>query len=308
MTAKICAVLFVGALLSACTSSTQGSSGSAGTSSAGTSVETSAVPSGGFLVDLDTRVITPLQWSVANAGAYYAASPDQMLAYSSCCDPPAPVMLGTINGERQQRVTQDGWDGLGAGWSPDGSHVVFQQLHMSADELGNLFVYDLTTRHRTRISNFDEGRSWGWWFTFPSFAPDGRSVLFQLPRGNPDEPAWDLWSVPVGGGKEKLVQRDAAWGGYAPDGRLAYLSPVNASTFTGKAIRVQDEPGGPARVLLQGGAYRWVRWSPDGTRISYADGGSVHVVDVATGTVLDVAPGNTAEWFDDHTLLVGPGG
>ena len=61
MTAKICAVLFVGALLTACTSSTQGSSGSAGTSSAGTSVETSAVPSGGFLVDLDTRVITPLQ-------------------------------------------------------------------------------------------------------------------------------------------------------------------------------------------------------------------------------------------------------
>ena len=56
------------------------------------------------------------------------------------------------------------------------------------------------------------------------------------------------------------------------------------------------------------GHLKWLRWSPDGTRISYSDGGSIYVLDVATGSATRVADGGNAEWFDDHTLIVGTGG
>jgi hypothetical protein len=51
-----------------------------------------------------------------------------------------------------------------------------------------------------------------------------------------------------------------------------------------------------------------MRWSPDGTRISYDRGGWIYVVDVATAAITKVEPGDTAEWYDDHTLAIGPGG
>ena len=41
-----------------------------------------------------------------------------------------------------------------------------------------------------------------------------------------------------------------------------------------------------------------------GRGISYSNGGSIYVLDVATGSAKRVAKGGTAEWFDDHTLVV----
>jgi hypothetical protein len=222
MKAKIGAIVLAAAVLSACTSSTHVSSGSVVPSS---DLGVTPVLTGGFLVDVDTHTIRTLPPIVAGAGAYYAVSADRTFAFSSCCDSPAPVMTATTNGELRQRVTPSGWDGIGAQWSPDGSTLVYQQRHMSGNELGNLYTYDVATGRRTRITDFDERRPWGWWFTFPSFAPDDRSVLFQLPRGNTDDPVFDLWSVPVDGGKQTLVRRDAGFGGFAPDGTLAHLAP-----------------------------------------------------------------------------------
>ncbi len=46
---------------------------------------------------------------------------------------------------------------------------------------------------------------------------------------------------------------------------------------------------------------------PNGTRISYTDSGSVYVLSVKTGETRKVAVGHDAEWFDDHTLVIGYG-
>jgi Tol biopolymer transport system component len=48
------------------------------------------------------------------------------------------------------------------------------------------------------------------------------------------------------------------------------------------------------------------RWSPDGTRIAYADGGRVgtYIVDVGTGETTRVLDDPSwPEWLDDHTLI-----
>ena len=273
---------------------------------------TSTVPSftGPAMVDLSTGDVTPLPPSIATAGgAYYAVSPDHTkVAYSRCCNLSEPLLVANVDGTQVRQISAKGWDTFGAQWSPDGSLLVYQQRDGSTEHLGNLVVQDVATGRRTRLTNFDQTQIWGWWFMFPSFAPDGRSILFHLPRGSNAAPIWDLWSVPVAGGKPTLVRRNAGWGGYSPDGKsLAYLSPVTAD-FSGGRLLVTSVQGGTPRAMVSTGHLNWLRWSPDGTRISYVDGRSVYVLNVAIGSTTKVAEGNTAEWLDDNTLIIGPGG
>ncbi|MGZ5213024.1 MAG: TolB family protein [Actinomycetota bacterium] len=286
---------------------TRGDSGNVPANGATISIGPGAGP--GTMIDLLTGHVTPLPASIATSGVYYAVSPDRTtVAYSTCCNPPEPLVVANVDGTQVRQISASGQDAFGAQWSPDGSMLLYQQRDGSTQRLGNLFVQDVATGQRTRLTNF-ETQPWDWWFTFPSFAPDGQSILFQLPRGGPKNPIWDLWSVPVAGGEQTLVQHNAGWGGYSPDGsQLAYLSPVSPHDFTGGELWLTGAHGGTPRALITQGFFTWVRWSPDGTKISYSDDGSIYVLDVATGSATRVAEGGTAEWFDDHTLIVGTGG
>jgi Tol biopolymer transport system component len=235
-----------------------------------------------------------------------------MVAYSSCCSPPDPLFVANIDGTGVRQISAKGQDVYGAQWSPDGSMLVYQQRDGSTQHLGNLFVQDVATGQRTQITNFDQSQSWDWWFTFPSFAPDRPYVFFQLPRGVPTDPVWDLWCVSQTGGTPILVRRDAGWGGLGAGllFNLAYLSPISKDDFTGGGLWIDsfDERAVIPRGLFPPGHLTWLRWSPGGKRISYADRGSIYVLDVTTDKIRRVAKGGTAEWFNDHTLIVGPGG
>lgn len=261
----------------------------------------------GSTLDLRTDQITELPASIASDGTFYATSPDQtQVAFNACCFNPGPLRLANIDGTQVHQVTQAGWDAYGAQWSADGSKLVYQQRNASTYALGNLFVVDVATGERTQLTDLDQTKEFGWWFLFPSFAPDGRSVLYQLPTSDTKDAVWDLWSVPVGGGRSTLVRHNAGWGGYSPDGtELAYLSPVDANTFQGSGLWVVGADGGTPRVLVRGGSMGWMRWSPDGTQISYWDTDSVYVVNVATGQTLKVAEGGNPEWLNDTTLTIG---
>ena len=157
-----------------------------------------------------------------SAGTFYAVSPDhKTIAFNACCAQVGPIMAANVDGTQVHALTPTDWDGYAAQWSPDGSQIVYQQRQAATLLLGDLFVQDVRTGQRTRVTNFDQTQRLDWWFTFPSFSADGRSILFQLPSGNGARTTWDLWSVPVGGGQQTLVRRNAAWGGYSPDGKRA---------------------------------------------------------------------------------------
>ena len=260
----------------------------------------------GTMVDLGTGDVTPLPASIATAGTYYAVSPDQTtVAYSTCCDPRIRSTWRTSTGRRCARSPRRGGrlrrtvvpGRLDARVSATG------RLDPAAREPGRP---GRPTGQRTQVTHF-EAQPWDWWFTFPSFAPDGQSILFQLPRGEPDNPIWDLWSVPVAGGKQTLVHRNAGWGGYSPDGkRLAYLSPMNGPTSPEEGSGSRASTGNTPSPGPQGSQVGAVvpGWDADlllGRRIDLRAGRRDRFGH-------EVAAGGTAEWFDDHTLIVGTGG
>ncbi len=257
----------------------------------------------GSMLDLRTGDTTPLPASIATSGDYYAVSPDHTLvAFNACCTQATPLYVANIDGTDVHAVSAIGHDAYAAQWSPDGSMLVYQQRDGSTERLGNLFVLNVATGEQTQVTSLDQTQHWGYWAMLPTFASDGRSILFQVPRGDhPNNPVDDLWSVPVTGGTQTLVRRNASKGVYSPDGRsLAYLSPVGGQV----ALWITSVNGGKPRMLVHQGDPGFLRWSPDGTRISYGDGGSIFVLNVATGSATKVAEGGNAEWFDANTLIV----
>lgn len=259
------------------------------------------------LVDLRTGDVTLLPQSIGE-GASYFTSPDRtMFAYNRCCGSPEPAFVANVDGTGVREITPDGVDGFGVRWSPNGSMLVYQGRDNTTYQIGNLFVVDMATGETTQITDLDPA-TYGWWFLAPTFGPDGETIVFHVPRG-PDDDAttrWDLWSVPVSGGEPTLIARNASTAAYAPDGgTIAYLDSPRGY-WASSRLMVADVDGGDPRVLVEGDQIVWPRWSPDGTRIVYADGDGIHVVDVASGRTLLVAEGESADWFGDDTLVVVP--
>jgi Tol biopolymer transport system component len=217
------------------------------------------------------------------------------------------LFVANIDGSGERQVTPAGIAASLGGWSPDGSVVVYQADNVGR-KVGNVFTVELATGEVTQLTDLEQERSWTWVTDMePAFGPDGTTVVFHRPR--PTDRAWDIWSIPVTGGEPTIVRRNAGWGRYSPDGAsLAYLTEFSDSDLSG-VIMIADVAAGPGRRLaavpFRAGP---PIWSPDGTRVAYL-GSGVRVVDLATGeTSLVASCGGPVEWFDDDTLIVGPGG
>jgi len=268
--------------------------------------------SGPFFLDLRTGEMTPLAENLVG-GYRYAASPDgTRLAYGTCCSAADVLTVANIDGTDARTLAPEGLNVYGHQWSPHGTKVVYQLRDggtgESAGDVGNLFVHDLSSGRRTQLTDLELTRA-AWWYLSPSFSPDGRNVVFHLPRTPSGTTKWDVWSVPVTGGEPTLVLRNAAFPMYFPDGKeVAFVVPTS-SNFAGYSIGTARAGGeGSRRTLVESENTVWLpTMSPDGTGIAYRDGSSIYVVDVPTGESSKVADGETAAWLDDDTLLVNPG-
>jgi hypothetical protein len=283
--------------------------------------------SGPFFLDLRTGMKTPLVESISG-GYSYVPSPDgTRLAYSSSrgggCVGSDGITVVNVDGTDARTIKPPaGLTICAPRWSPDGTKLVYQQRAGTDDSVGNLFVQDLSTGQRTQITRLELTRAW-WWFLSPRFTPAAGdpssgpegpgNVIFHLPRTSDETTTWDVWSVPVTGGKPTLVLRDAAFPmvrAQGPEGlKIQFVSPMpnnleGQSIMTGRPIPDSDIR---ESLVMAKGSIWWPTMSPDGRQIAYQDGGSIYVVDIRLADIPSkVADGNTAEWLDTHTLIVAP--
>jgi hypothetical protein len=269
-------------------------------------------PTGAFFLDLRTGEQTRLPSTGAeNYGApfddghYYAASPDgsTVIYEDACCSADDVAAEASSDGSQGGRLDPAGpINYYAGGWSPDGTKIVYQRRDGSGSEFGDLFVEDMGSGRRTRITDLELGSA-GWWYLAPIFSLDGRKVIFQLPR-DPANTKWDLWSVPATGGEPTLLVRNAAQAAAFGGPIDVFVRPMPDSV-SGSRLVIATSDG--VRTLVEAtSSIDYPRVSPDWSRIAYADAGSIHVVDVSTGESTEVADGRMAAWLDDDTLIVAP--
>jgi dipeptidyl aminopeptidase/acylaminoacyl peptidase len=271
------------------------------TGPAGTSI--SAPPVGitsHFLVHVQTGDRTALP-AVIPGGLLVAVSPDgRTLAYNACCSPGDYMAVVNADGTGDRTIAERPLSGYAATWSPDGSTIVFQGRNPTGMSLGGLYAYDISTGDLSEVVAFDGMRN-PLWILSSDISPDGRTLLFHLPRGNPA--AWDLWTVPITGGTPTLLHRNAGFASYGPDGSIVYLD--HPKDLTGGSIWIMNADGSEERMLVSGGPYAWPKVSPDGTQVAYEEGGRAYVLNVGCGRIIDLGPGVEPAWVDNDTVLVG---
>ena len=264
-----------------------------------------------YLVDIPTGQATKLDGLGSLRDA--AVSPDG----ASLTQGEEMVTVVNLDGSNLRTFdrTQETGEGVNAPhWSPDGRTIVYQADGRN-ESIGNLFVVDVASGKVTQLTDLDQIGSHLWYMS-PSFRPDGRSVLFTSPlgqcescdpsTGRGDRQVWHLWSVPASGGDPTIVMRDAGFGEYSPDGRLIAFTQISAPGGEFGDLWIANADGSDRRRLAPGELV-FPRWSPDGTRIAYADVGAekTFVVDVETGETTEIADsGSWPEWVDDDTLLL----
>jgi Tol biopolymer transport system component len=274
--------------------------------------------SGPFFLDLRTGEQTPLPKAIVPEGVgygvdvFYTASPDgTKIAYNTChpggCSKADEMAVADIDGSDAHSLrVPEGLDGYAPHWSPDGTKIVYQLRNGNSQDLGNLFVQDLSSGQTTQLTDLKRSTA-GWWFMSPGFSPDGRSVIFQLARDSSETTKFDVWSVPVTGGEPTLVLRNALFPMVLPDGEgIAFVKP-SGFDLSGDRISIADAEGSRRTLVEANIAIGFPTMSPDGSRIAYRDGSSIYVVDVSTGESSKVADGNAddnAAWLDDDTLIV----
>jgi Tol biopolymer transport system component len=222
------------------------------------------------------------------------------------------VHIANVDGSNVQEFGRTNAAGEAAAprWSPDGTKIVYQGKPTN-QEIGNLYVLDVTTGRAERITDLESMEAGIWWMG-PTFSFDGQTVYFSKPRiaGIGDSDAgqhWDIWSVPASGGEPTLIRRDAQMADLSPDGNsLAYLEAKSGDGgFATGGLYMARPDGTDARKLANGPA-DLPRWSPDGTRIAYSgDVDGIHIIAVETGETQRYpdAVGWT-EWVDADTLMI----
>jgi len=266
-----------------------------------------------YFLELSTGTETPLSsistedfgsGSPFNEGYYYAVSPDGSRIY---WENPALVSVeARSDASRGGRVDPEGYiDHYAGGWSPDGTKFVYQRRDSRGDDVGNLYVEDGASGRVRRITDLAQKTRAGWWYLAPTFSPDSRNVIFQFPQDTASGERFALWSVPAAGGEAPtLLFRNAAQAATSSKPTYAFVRPTGDG-FNGSSLVLATPDG--VRTLVSGAAGIFEpKMSPDGTRVVFSEGGSIYLVDVASGSSSEIAVGRMAAWLDDDTLIVTP--
>ena len=211
------------------------------------------------LVDEDGRDFEP-DVSPDGKTIVYASQPkgsDDTRLYLMDIDGGHPRRLGASAGEGL--VVSDDYPH----WSPDGSSIAFQRTIATEDSVdADVWLIDVETGEETRLTDTPDA-----WDSTPSFAADGKSVVFE---SNRDRQGTDIYRLDVSTG---AVARLTAEPGNdleakeSPDGRRIVFGSERDGDYE---VYVMDAGGGNVQQLTDNDAVdRCAHWAPDGSRLSF---------------------------------------
>jgi Tol biopolymer transport system component len=182
------------------------------------------------------------------------------------------TLISTADGSvRVLRSIASAWSMLKrASFSPDGRFIAFSLVREGSPPHGDVFLMTADGRNEVVVAGHpaeDELIAW---------TPDGRSLLFLSDRSG----TWDIWTVPVTGGKQQgepeLLKKDFGYGaevlGFAPDGSLYYKTATSLGGLYNGAVDLETGkvlvPPAPVTTRYTGPPYQ-PTWSPDGRSLLY---------------------------------------
>ena len=213
------------------------------------------------------------------------------IAFVSQRDGNPEIYVMDVDGKNQRRLTNHPDNDLSPSWSPDGKRIVFfsnrdghvHVIHgLPAYEI---YVMDADGGNPQNLTNnpFDDRN--------PSWAPDGKRIVFQSNRIGEFGITDEIYVMDVDGGNQQRLteNRQNDWfPSWSPDGKRIAFSSDRKGEFENFEIYVMDVDGGNQQRLTENRVYdEWPSWSPDGKRIAFyscRDGNAeIYVMDADGG-------------------------
>jgi Tol biopolymer transport system component len=190
------------------------------------------------------------------------------------------------------RLTDNGAVDQYPALSPDGRQVAFAAQQTGAPGVLNIWVVGVDGTGLRQVTTDTVVDTW------PSWSPDGTKLAFSSTR---DDPAGEIYTVPVAGGAETRITTDPAADtepAWSPDGSRIAFTTTRFHT-TGDVALVAATGGTVTRVMPNDtGDTSEPAWSADGSRIAFTTHrdnrplGEIDQVALGSGAISVVASDN----------------
>ncbi len=207
------------------------------------------------------------------------------------------MLVDIASGDISELVAPQGFSLVQPKWSPDGSIVSFDEVHLMEGR-GNFAWFDFSTNTYQRLEKQVGNYDWSpaddtLVFDNLTYIPGGeeRIMMRNLVSG-----AEDLLSTSISEGRFAFSPR------FSPSGaQIAYLvGNGSLDQVISYQLMVQAVDSSEARMMLESEQIDTIAWSGDGSFIAASLGfygsADIVVIDVLNGTVTEVAQGWNPVW------------
>jgi len=173
-------------------------------------------------------------------------SPDGKQVAYQWHDQGQSVRVINLDGSRMRVLTSTAHGSTPVAWSPDGKKIV--TILSTEDKTNKITLISAVDGSATQL------KTTGWrWPRIGGFSPDGRFLVYSLPKSNPSASDGGIFVIAADGSRETAIipdtanEQDPVW---TPDGRAVVFKSDRSGPTGLWSIRIADgKPQGSAELL-----------------------------------------------------------